>query len=148
MTRLAAVLVALWGAMAATAAPIIIPAAPQIGAESYLLIDAATGDVLASENARMRLPPASLTKIMTSYIIADEIEQGRITLDDRVPFRSRLGGWKAHECLFERARKSASLIFRGIVIQSGNDASVAMAEYIAGDEEACRVDDKTAKSLG
>ena len=56
MTRLG-VAVALWGAMTATAAPIIIPAAPQIGAESYLLIDAATGDVLASENARMRLPP-------------------------------------------------------------------------------------------
>ena len=93
-----------------TAAPIIIPAAPQIGAESYLLIDAATGDVLASENARMRLPPASLTKIMTSYIIADEIEQGRITLDDRVPISVKAGGWKAHECLFERVRKSASLI--------------------------------------
>ena len=85
MTRLAVALVALWSVMTATAAPIIIPAAPQIGAESYLLIDAATGEVLASENARMRLPPASLTKIMTSYIIADEIEQGRITLDDRVP---------------------------------------------------------------
>ena len=74
MTRLAVALVAVWVAMTATAAPIIIPAAPQIGAETYLLIDAATGDVLASENARMRLPPASLTKIMTSYIIADEIE--------------------------------------------------------------------------
>ena len=150
MTRLAAVLVALWGAMAATAAPIIIPAAPQIGAESYLLIDAATGDVLASENARMRLPPASLTKIMTSYIIADEIEQGRTTLDDRVPISVK--AWRmegSRMFIREGTEVSVADLLRGIVIQSGNDASVAMAEYIAGDEEAfAGVMTQTAKSLG
>ena len=150
MTRLAAVLVALWGAMAATAAPIIIPAAPQIGAESYLLIDAATGDVLASENARMRLPPASLTKIMTSYIIADEIEQGRITLDDRVPISVK--AWRmegSRMFIREGTEVSVADLLRGIVIQSGNDASVAMAEYIAGDEEAfAGLMTQTAKSLG
>ena len=150
MTRLAAVLVALWGAMAATAAPIIIPAAPQIGAESYLLIDAATGDVLASENARMRLPPASLTKIMTSYIIADEIEQGRITLDDRVPISVK--AWRmegSRMFIRESTEVSVADLLRGIVIQSGNDASVAMAEYIAGDEEAfAGLMTQTAKSLG
>ena len=150
MTRLAAVLVALWGAMAATAAPIIIPAAPQIGAESYLLIDAATGDVLASENARMRLPPASLTKIMTGYIIADEIEQGRITLDDRVPISVK--AWRmegSRMFIREGTEVSVADLLRGIVIQSGNDASVAMAEYIAGDEEAfAGLMTQTAKSLG
>ena len=150
MTRLAAVLVALWGAMAATAAPIIIPAAPQIGAESYLLIDAATGDVLASENARMRLPPASLTKIMTSYIIADEIEQGRITLDDRVPISVK--AWRmegSRMFIREGTEVSVADLLRGIVIQSGNDASVAMAEYITGDEEAfAGLMTQTAKSLG
>ena len=150
MTRLAAVLVALWGAMTATAAPIIIPAAPQIGAESYLLIDAATGDVLASENARMRLPPASLTKIMTSYIIADEIEQGRITLDDRVPISVK--AWRmegSRMFIREGTEVSVADLLRGIVIQSGNDASVAMAEYIAGDEEAfAGLMTQTAKSLG
>ena len=150
MTRLAAVLVALWGAMAATAAPIIIPAAPQIGAESYLLIDAATGDVLASENARMRLPPASLTKIMTSYIIADEIEQGRTTLDDRVPMSVK--AWRmegSRMFIREGTEVSVADLLRGIVIQSGNDASVAMAEYIAGDEEAfAGLMTQTAKSLG
>ena len=150
MTRLAAVLVALWGAMAATAAPIIIPAAPQIGAESYLLIDAATGDVLASENARMRLPPASLTKIMTSYIIADEIEQGRITLDDRVPISVK--AWRmegSRMFIREGTEVSVADLLRGIVIQSGNDASVAMAEYIAGDEEAfAGLMTQTGKSLG
>ena len=150
MTRLAVALVALWGAMTATAAPIIIPAAPQIGAESYLLIDAATGDVLASENARMRLPPASLTKIMTSYIIADEIEQVRITLDDRVPISVK--AWRmegSRMFIREGTEVSVADLLRGIVIQSGNDASVAMAEYIAGDEEAfAGLMTQTAKSLG
>ena len=150
MIRLAVALVALWGAMTATAAPIIIPAAPQIGAESYLLIDAATGDVLASENARMRLPPASLTKIMTGYIIADEIEQGRITLDDRVPISVK--AWRmegSRMFIREGTEVSVADLLRGIVIQSGNDASVAMAEYIAGDEEAfAGLMTQTAKSLG
>jgi len=150
MTRLAVALVALWSAMAATAAPIIIPAAPQIGAESYLLIDAVTGDVLASENARMRLPPASLTKIMTGYIIADEIEQGRITLDDRVPISVK--AWRMEGSrMFIREGTEVSVVdlLRGIVIQSGNDASVAMAEYIAGDEDAfAGLMTQTAKSLG
>ena len=150
MTQLVVAMVAVWGAMIATAAPIIIPAAPQIGAESYLVIDAATGDVLASENARMRLPPASLTKIMTSYIIADEIEQGRITLDDRVPISVK--AWRmegSRMFIREGTEVSVADLLRGIVIQSGNDASVAMAEYIAGDEEAfAGLMTQTAKSLG
>ena len=150
MTQLVVAIVAVWGAMTATAAPIIIPAAPQIGAESYLVIDAATGDVLASENARMRLPPASLTKIMTSYIIADEIEQGRITLDDRVPISVK--AWRmegSRMFIREGTEVSVADLLRGIVIQSGNDASVAMAEYIAGDEEAfAGLMTQTAKSLG
>ena len=149
MTQLVVAMVAVWGAMTATAAPIIIPAAPQIGAESYLLIDAATGDVLASENARMRLPPASLTKIMTSYIIADEIEQGRITQDDRVPISVK--AWRmegSRMFIREGTEVSVADLLRGIVIQSGNDASVAMAEYIAGDEEAfAGLMTQTAKSL-
>lgn len=150
MTQLVVAMVAVWGAMTATAAPVIIPAAPQIGAESYLVIDAATGDVLASENARMRLPPASLTKIMTSYIIADEIEQGRITLDDRVPISVK--AWRmegSRMFIREGTEVSVADLLRGIVIQSGNDASVAMAEYIAGDEEAfAGLMTQTAKSLG
>ena len=150
MTQLVVAMVSVWGAMTATAAPIIIPAAPQIGAESYLVIDAATGDVLASENARMRLPPASLTKIMTSYIIADEIEQGRITLDDRVPISVK--AWRmegSRMFIREGTEVSVADLLRGIVIQSGNDASVAMAEYIAGDEEAfAGLMTQTAKSLG
>ena len=98
----------------------------------------------------MRLPPASLTKIMTSYIIADEIEQGRITLDDRVPISVK--AWRmegSRMFIREGTEVSVADLLRGIVIQSGNDASVAMAEYIAGDEEAfAGLMTQTAKSLG
>ena len=68
----------------ALAAPRIIPSPPQLATEGHILLDAATGTVIIEENAEMRLPPASLTKIMTSYIIASEIQQGRISLDDLV----------------------------------------------------------------
>lgn len=69
---------------AAQAAPAIIPAPPQLAAEGYLLIDAVTGTALVEFNANQRLPPASLTKIMTSYVAAKEIERGTISLDDQV----------------------------------------------------------------
>ena len=71
-------------ALGVQAAPAIIPASPQLAAEGYLLIDAATGTPLVKFNADQRLPPASLTKIMTSYVAAKEIERGIIALDDEV----------------------------------------------------------------
>lgn len=123
---------------------------PQIGSESYILIDATTGERLASENESMRLPPASLTKIMTSYIIADEIEAGRITLDDRVPISVK--AWRmegSRMFIREGTEVSVSDLLRGIIIQSGNDASVAMAEYIAGDEDTfAGLMNQTAQALG
>ena len=134
----------------AVAAPRIIPAPPQLATEGHILLDAATGTVIIEENAEMRLPPASLTKIMTSYIIASEIQQGRISLDDLVPISVK--AWKMEGSrMFVREGtevKVADLI-RGIVIQSGNDASVAMAEFIAGDEDAfADVMNQVAQKLG
>jgi D-alanyl-D-alanine carboxypeptidase (penicillin-binding protein 5/6) len=134
----------------ALAAPRIIPAPPQLATEGHILLDAATGTVIIEENAEMRLPPASLTKIMTSYIIASEIQQGRISLDDLVPISVK--AWKMEGSrMFVREGtevKVADLI-RGIVIQSGNDASVAMAEFIAGDEDAfADVMNQVAQKLG
>ena len=119
------------------AAPRIIPAPPQLATEGHILMDAATGTVIIEENAEMRLPPASLTKIMTSYIIASEIQQGRISLDDLVPISVK--AWKmegSRMFIREGTEVKVSDLIRGIVIQSGNDASVAMAEFIAGDEQA------------
>mgnify|MGYP001103993663 FL=1 len=134
----------------ALAAPRIIPSPPQLATEGHILLDAATGTVIIEENAEMRLPPASLTKIMTSYIIASEIQQGRISLDDLVPISVK--AWKmegSRMFIREGTEVKVADLIRGIVIQSGNDASVAMAEFIAGDEDAfADVMNQVAQKLG
>lgn len=121
----------------AFAAPAIIPRPPDIAATSYILIDAKTGQVLIQENADEALPPASLTKIMTSYIAIEEIISGRLTLDTPVHISEkawRMEGSKTFVGVDTMVR--AEDLLRGIIIQSGNDASVAIAEHIAGSEEA------------
>ncbi len=115
----------------------VIPPPPSIAGSSYLLIDADTSRVLVEENAHQPLPPASLTKIMTIYVAAYELSQGRISLDDMVPVSVkawRMGGSK----MFIREGTQVRLedLLRGIIIQSGNDASVALAEHIGGSEDA------------
>lgn len=115
----------------------ITPAAPQLAAEGYLLIDADTGHVLVEYNSEQRLPPASLTKIMTSYIISAELQQGTVELDDEVEISVK--AWRTEGSrMFVREGTKVSVrdLKRGIIIQSGNDASVAMAERIAGSEDA------------
>lgn len=121
----------------AFAAPAIIPRPPDIAATSYILIDAKTGQVLIEENADEALPPASLTKIMTSYIAIEEIISGRLTLDTPVHISEkawRMEGSKTFVGVDTMVR--AEDLLRGIIIQSGNDASVALAEHIAGSEDA------------
>jgi D-alanyl-D-alanine carboxypeptidase (penicillin-binding protein 5/6) len=123
-------------AAGAATAP-IIPPPPQVAASSYLLIDAHTGDILVEHNANEPLPPASLTKIMTSYIAAVEIEAGRIKPTDAVPIS--VNAWQTPGSrMFIREGTTVPLadLLQGIVIQSGNDASVAVAEHIAGSEDA------------
>lgn len=115
----------------------IIPPPPQVAASSYLLMDADTGKVLVEHNAHEPLPPASLTKIMTSYIAAMEIDAGRIRLKDQVPISVK--AWQAPGSrMFVREGTTVALedLLRGIIIQSGNDASIAVAEHIAGSEDA------------
>ena len=119
------------------AAPAITPLPPQLAAEGYLLIDAATGAALVEFNAEQRLPPASLTKIMTSYVAARAIESGTVSMDDEVNVSVkawRMGGSRMF--IREGTRVRLEDILRGIIIQSGNDASVALAEHIAGSEGA------------
>ena len=120
----------------ASAAPNIVPDAPPVSSKSYVLMDAYSGTVVAERDSDNPLPPASLTKIMTSFVAASELAAGRIALDDDVPISVkawRTGGSK----MFVREGTSVKLedLLRGIVIQSGNDASVAVAEYIGGDED-------------
>ena len=126
---------ACWGP--ANAAPHIVPDPPPISSKSYVLMAAETDRVIAERDSAAPLPPASLTKIMTSYVAAVELAAGRIALDDDVPISVaawRTGGSR----MFVREGTTVKLadLLRGIVIQSGNDASVAVAEFIAGDEDA------------
>lgn len=117
--------------------PTAIPAMPQLAAESYVLMDAASGKILVEHNADVRLPPASLTKLMTAYIATKEIQKGQIAEEDMVTVSEkawRTGGSR----MFIDVGKQVSVddLLHGIIIQSGNDASVALAEHIAGSEEA------------
>jgi D-alanyl-D-alanine carboxypeptidase (penicillin-binding protein 5/6) len=128
----------LWAiAAVAFAAPAIIPRAPDIAASSYILLDAKTGYVIVEENADEALPPASLTKIMTAYIAAEEIQLGNLAWDDMVHISEK--AWRMEGSkMFVGVDTQVSVedLMRGIIIQSGNDASVAIAEHIAGSEEA------------
>jgi serine-type D-Ala-D-Ala carboxypeptidase (penicillin-binding protein 5/6) len=114
-----------------------VPSPPQINASSYILIDAATGLVLAELNSGQRLPPASLTKIMTTYVADNLLAQGTIKMDDQV-FVS-VKAWQAEGSkMFIQEGTSVRLedIMRGIIIQSGNDSAIALAEHISGSEDA------------
>ena len=118
-------------------AEILIPAPPQIAAKSWILIDAQTGKILVEQNADEPLPPASLTKMMTSYVVAGEVKSGKIAKDDKAPISVtawRMGGSK----MFVREGTEVSVgdLLRGVIIQSGNDATVALAEHVAGSESA------------
>lgn len=115
----------------------VIPAPPQLAATSYVLMDAASGQVLVESNGDQRLPPASLTKLMTAYIATLEINRGQIKETDMVRVSEkawRMGGSK----MFIEVGKEVSVndLLHGIIIQSGNDASIAIAEHIAGSEDA------------
>jgi D-alanyl-D-alanine carboxypeptidase (penicillin-binding protein 5/6) len=131
------------------AAP-IVPSAPQLAAKSYMLMDAASGEVLVEHNGDERLPPASLTKLMTAYIATLEIQKGQISDSDMVTVSEkawRTGGSR----MFIQVNTQVSVddLLHGIIIQSGNDASVAMAEHIAGSEEAfADLMNSTAQRLG
>ena len=119
------------------AAPAIIPRPPEIAATSYILIDAVTGAIIVEENADEALPPASLTKIMTAYIAIEEIMNGNLSLSDPVHISEK--AWRMQGSkMFVGVNSQVSVedLLRGIIIQSGNDASVAIAEHIAGSEEA------------
>mgnify|MGYP006074205615 CR=1 FL=1 len=118
----------------------IIPDAPSINAKGFILIDYNTGKVIAEGNADMQLAPASLTKMMTSYIIGKELENGDLTNDDKVMISEK--AWAKNfpdssKMFIEVGTEvSVSDLNQGIVVASGNDACVAMAEHIAGSESA------------
>lgn len=118
----------------------ILPSPPKVNAKGHILIDYHTGYVISSENADMQLAPASLTKMMTSYVIGLELKSGNIKNTDLVTISERAWAKNFPESskMFIEVGKQVSVedLNRGIIIQSGNDACVAMAEHIAGTEGA------------
>jgi len=111
------------------------PSAPKIDAKSYTLIDFDSGKVLASKDAYLKLAPASLTKIMSAYIIFNEIKMGNLDLNDKVRISEK--AWRTPGSrMFVEVNKFVSVdeLLHGMLVQSGNDATVALAEHTAGDE--------------
>ncbi len=113
----------------------LTPSAPTIAASSYILQDYNTGKVLAENNADAKLAPASLTKILTVYVVFKEIKNGHLHLEDKVTISQN--AWKTSGSkMFVKVNDQVKVedLLKGVIIQSGNDASVALAEHVAGNE--------------
>ncbi len=115
----------------------MIPAPPQIPARSYIVMDAATGQVILSKNEHDRYPPASLVKIMTSYIVELELIRGNLSEDEMVSVSEKAWRTGGSRMFIQEGRQVPLIdLLRGVIISSGNDASVALAEHVAGSEAA------------
>jgi len=127
-----------------------IPAPPDVAAKNYFVVDFASGKVLAEKNPDAQVEPASITKIMTAYVVYKEIDADRLALDDIVDISEkawRMGGSRMY--LEVNTRVPVHDLLKGLIIQSGNDASVALAEHVAGTEKAfVQLMNQYAKELG
>src|SRR5690554_5530190 len=125
------------GTASAQSQSVLIPSPPAIAGSSWVLMDPLSGRVIMEKNSNERLPPASLTKMMTAYIVERELDEGRISMSDMVPISVK--AWKtegSRTFIKEGTSVSVEDLLKGVIIQSGNDASVALAEFIAGSEGA------------
>lgn len=125
----------------ATTAQAAIPDAPSIRAASWALLDFQSGEVLAQSNADSRVEPASITKVLTTYIVFDEIKKGRVKLDDMAfisekAWKQGIDSSESRMFLDVGSRVMVEDLLHGVITQSGNDASVALAEHVAGGEAA------------
>lgn len=112
------------------------PTAPSIAGTAYILQDYDSGQILMSHNADVRLPPASITKLMTSYVVSQEVYDGNISLDDEVLISEKAWRMIGSRSFIEvNTKVTVEALFRGMIVQSGNDAAVALAEHVAGSEE-------------
>jgi len=146
--RILLLLIGMGATLTLQAAP--LPAPPQLSASSYLLLDYDSGRILVSNNPELRIEPASLTKMMTAYIVSMELERGSISLHDDVII-SELAQSTPGSRMFIESGKTVKLVdlLKGLIIQSGNDASVALAEHIAASEAGfASMMNQVAESLG
>ncbi|WP_242667298.1 serine hydrolase [Parendozoicomonas haliclonae] len=126
----------------AYAVPSMLPSPPDINAKGYVLMDFDSGKIIASGNENMELAPASLTKIMTAYVAGQEMNSGRLSFDDTVTVGRN--AWSSNRKFADSSKMfiepgdniSVENILHGVMVQSGNDASVAIAEHVAGSEDA------------
>jgi serine-type D-Ala-D-Ala carboxypeptidase (penicillin-binding protein 5/6) len=117
----------------AQAAP--VPSPPKLAAKSFLLIDFNSGRILAEKNIDKKVEPASITKLMTAYVVYKEIESARLSLDEEVTISKKAWKMKGSKMFIEVGKKvTVKKLMKGLIIQSGNDATVALAEHIAGSE--------------
>ncbi len=125
----------LLGSTLAQAAP--VPAPPAIAAKGFLLMDMNSGRILAEKNSRERMEPASLTKIMTAHVVFSELAHGDLKLDDMVDVSEKAWKTPGSRMFIEvNTKVSVGDLLKGLIIQSGNDAAAALAEHIAGTEDA------------
>jgi D-alanyl-D-alanine carboxypeptidase (penicillin-binding protein 5/6) len=118
-------------------AAVPVPAPPQIAAKSYLLIDFDSNRILVEKAVDVQVEPASITKLMTAYVVYNELEAGRLDMNEQVTISEkawRMGGSRMY--LEVGSKVTVELLLKGLIIQSGNDASVALAEHVAGTEDA------------
>ena len=112
-----------------------VPDAPELNLKSYILIEPNTNTVIAEFNSTSEIEPASMTKIMTAYVTADQIGNELISIDDEVLISEKAWRMEGSRMFIEAGKRvSVSDLLKGIIIQSGNDASVAIAEYVGGTE--------------
>src|SRR5258708_4928777 len=156
-SRLACVFITAFAAFACfaetpapTAAPMTIPIAPQVDARAYIVVDYRTDKILAAKDAVARVEPASLTKLMTAYIVFQELAAGKLKLDEQVMVSEH--AWRSEGSrTFIELGKPVSIqdLILGMIVQSGNDATIALAERIAGTEETfAQMMNANAKRLG
>ncbi|MEA5445474.1 D-alanyl-D-alanine carboxypeptidase family protein [Gammaproteobacteria bacterium AB-CW1] len=140
MTKIAARLAAaatLLLAVTAAMASSPIPSAPSVDAESYVLLDYNSGRILADKDPEKAVEPASITKVMTGYVVFQALASGSISLDEEVVVSERAWRMPGSRMFIEvGTRVTVENLLKGMIIQSGNDASVALAEHVAGSEAA------------
>ena len=113
-----------------------VPNAPELNLKSYILIDPNTNTVIAESNSDGLIEPASMTKVMTAYVVADQIKNNLINLEDKVLVSEKAWKMGGSKMFIEVGKKVSVLdLMKGIMIQSGNDASIAIAEYVGGTED-------------
>ncbi|WP_039986025.1 D-alanyl-D-alanine carboxypeptidase family protein [Vibrio owensii] len=124
----------------APALAVVTPNPPQLQAKGYVLMDFQSGAIIAEQNARAGLAPASLTKLMTAYVVGQEIKSGRLQWDDKVTVSENAWSAKFPDSskMFIQPKDEITVanLMRGVIVQSGNDACVALAEHVAGSEGA------------